>query len=83
MVEGYGSGDADGIGEAYRTGGQNGEYGMGGGYGSGLGGNVDGMEGGYTFGVGNDDYGMKIRKGMVFGSGANGKKRTRNVAYHG
>ena len=41
------------------------------------------MEGGYTFGVGNDAYGMKIRKGMGFGSGANGKKRTRNVAYHG
>ena len=51
MVGGYGSGSAGGIGGAYRTGGQNGEYGMGGGYGSGLGGGVDGIEEGYTFGA--------------------------------
>ena len=73
MVGGYGSGDAGGIGGAYRTGGQNGEYEMEGGYASGLGGGVDGIEGGYTIGVRNDAYGMGGRKGMGFGSGANGK----------
>merc|ERR1719167_663368 len=64
LVGGYGSGNAVGIGGAYRTGGQNGEYGMGGGYGSGLEGGVDGIEEGYIFGLRNDAYGM--------GSGANG-----------
>ena len=55
---------------------------MGGGHASELEDGGNRIEGGYTFRAEESAHGIERRLGMEFGSGAQGKKRTTNVAYN-